>query len=222
MKFGWTVTALPGFLVMLGMASPAVGFDLIPPGLEPGDQYRIVFVTSFTTTAESGNISDYDKIVTDAAAASGSILQSLGATWQAIVSTDSESAFDHIGGTFSVPIFRVDGIEVATGSSQLWSGTLLDSILLDQTGSPAAGTVVWTGTGTDGLQDNPLGGATPLDGCTTVTTPQWIDLQVATSNSLTFPLYGISSILTVPVPEPGIGGTILIGMLVVASLKFAP
>src|SRR5689334_8868782 len=93
-----------GLLAILSLpltisASPV---ELVPPGLQAGDQYRLVFVTSSVTAATSSDISYYDNFVNNAANASGSLLQPLGATWQAIASTEAVSAADHIG-TFSVP-----------------------------------------------------------------------------------------------------------------------
>lgn len=157
MRRNHAVVTLAGFFAILTLPCLAFGapVELVPTGLNPGDQYRLVFVTSTTTTATSGQISDYDQFVNDAANASGSLLESLGATWQAIVSTSNISAANHIG-TFSVPVFLVDGVEVATGSQQLWSGQILAPISVDEQGNAAA-PFVWTGTGPNGGQDDPLG-----------------------------------------------------------------
>lgn len=210
---------LVGVVAVLGL--PLVMFaspiDLVPPGLNPGDQYRIVFVTSTTTAATSSDFSYYDTFVNDAANAPGSLLQSLGATWQAIVSTDRISAADHIG-DFSVPVFLVNGLEVATGSQQLWSGQILAPISLDEQGSAGA-PVAWTGTGPDGSLDDPLGGSPASVGCTIVNTAQWIDFEPPNANtSVALPLYGISSILTVP--EPGNVGMLVIGAVLLIAVRF--
>ncbi len=50
----------------LGQAE-AGGVLATPPGLKPGDQFRIVFATDGTTMATSTTITDYDKFVTNQA-----------------------------------------------------------------------------------------------------------------------------------------------------------
>ena len=51
----------------------------IPSGLNPGDSYRLAFVTSTTRDATSSNSVDYDALVTAAASSVGE-LASLGTT----------------------------------------------------------------------------------------------------------------------------------------------
>ena len=55
-------------LAVVGIAARSDASTLtIPPGLNAGDTYRLVFVTSNTTTATSTNIADYNAFVTSAA-----------------------------------------------------------------------------------------------------------------------------------------------------------
>ena len=70
----YTVTAQDGvtrkvYHVNVYLA-PAPGRILtVPPGLKPGDKYRLVFVTSATRDAKSENIGDYNTFVSGVAAA---------------------------------------------------------------------------------------------------------------------------------------------------------
>jgi hypothetical protein len=195
------LVALLAIFAIPVFASPVY---LVPPGLHDGDQYRLIFLTSATTSATSEDISYYDSFVNDVANGPQSLLQPLGATWQAIVSTSTVSAADHLG-PFSVPVYLVDGQQVADGSQGLWSASVTtplgEDVSIDEKGDPATSPfLAWTGTRPDGSQADPLGGAAATVGCTIVNTSQWIDyLDENTSQSL--PLYGISSILTVPEPE---------------------
>jgi hypothetical protein len=51
-------------LAVLGVSSAArADIVTVPPGLAPGDTYRLVFVTADTITAASGNIADYNAFV---------------------------------------------------------------------------------------------------------------------------------------------------------------
>ncbi|MFM7787424.1 MAG: PEP-CTERM sorting domain-containing protein, partial [Microcystis panniformis] len=52
-------------LVTSGAAQAAL--VVVPPGLNPGQQYRLVFVTSGTRNAESSDINDYNTFVTSEA-----------------------------------------------------------------------------------------------------------------------------------------------------------
>ena len=56
-------------LATLGISS-AVQAAILLPSLNPGDQYRLVFVTSGGRDANSTNIADYNTFVNDAAHAS--------------------------------------------------------------------------------------------------------------------------------------------------------
>ena len=220
MRLNHAVASLSGLLIIVTAplvlsASPVY---TVPMGLNPGDQYRLVFVTSSTISATSTNISDYDNFVNAVAKAAGSPLQSLGATWQAVVSTAAVSAADHLG-SFSTPIFRLDGAEVATGSAGLWSGSILQSIDFDEQGA-AASPVVWTGTAENGSAKNPLGGQPNIEvGCATISNSLWIDLTMFGSDAPALPLYGISSVLTVPVPETGGVTVLLTGLFFLLGTK---
>lgn len=223
--------------LLMALSGSAIGLyassiDVLPPGLNPGDQYRLIFITSAGITAKSDNIADYDAFVSEVANASP--LGSLGATWQAIVSTPTVSAADHLGAS-PVPIYRLDGQEVAagtTGPQGLWSDGLNNpnphrsSVLFDEKGDNAQlvsnipGSniqniqLAWTGTAEDGSAENPLGGALNFGvGCTIVADIRWIDYQDFGDSSTLLPVYGISSVLTVPLPEPGPLGTLLTGTL---------
>ena len=85
----------------------------VPTGLNPGDQYRLAFVTSTTRDATSSNIADYNAFVT---AAANSVPQfvALGTTWHAIGSTAAVAARDNTNTNFTVnpsgqPIYNLKG-----------------------------------------------------------------------------------------------------------------
>jgi len=128
-----------------------------PPGLSPGDTFRFVFITDGTTYADSSTIGDYNSFVNgDAGGATynGSVVN-----WVAIGSTSSVSAINNVGQT-ATPVYLVDGtlVTTSTTSTGLWSGSLLDPIDEDITGTLHRNLVTWTGTNTNGSSSShPLG-----------------------------------------------------------------
>lgn len=81
--------------LILGAASESRAVPITQPtGLNPGDQYRLVFATSTTRDATSSNIADYNAFVTGVADSVPELLL-LGTTWTAIASTASVDARDN-------------------------------------------------------------------------------------------------------------------------------
>jgi hypothetical protein len=190
-----------------------------PSGLNPGEQFRFVFVTDGTTNANSGLIGDYNMFVNnDATAEAGggsNVVKYMGVTltWSAIASTPGTSAITNIGEntTQAISIYLASGVEITTAdnSSGLWSGSLLAPIHQDLLGHSISAQV-WTGTGADGSGafggGNVLGGQfAPVWGSSSASSSNWVNDGIA-SGSLDFPLYGISQVLTAQgtaiVPEP--------------------
>ncbi|MFM6060461.1 MAG: PEP-CTERM sorting domain-containing protein, partial [Microcystis aeruginosa] len=144
-------------LVTSGAAQAAL--VVVPPGLNPGDQFRLVFVTDGTRNATSTNINDYNTFVTNQVTGSALATQlttagfNLGTiTWKAIGSTSAVSAKVNTGTDGSqpdVPIYLIDGNKVANKNADLWDGSIQTQINRTQTdGTPSDS--VFTGSDTDG------------------------------------------------------------------------
>ena len=143
-------------LATLGISSAAQAAILLP-SLTPGSQYRLVFVTSGTRDATSTNIADYNQFVNNAAQASTNLntaLTTAGLTpsainWTAIGSTAAVNARVNTATRAtdtSVPIYRLDAAtQVAAGNSDLWDGTILAEISVDEGGNTQGRAGVWTG-----------------------------------------------------------------------------
>jgi hypothetical protein len=188
----------------------------VPPGLNVGDKYRLVFVTSTTRDASSSNIADYNGFVTTAATAVPA-LNALGTTWTAIGTTLTVNANANTltrAGDPSAPIYRLDGARVATGNTDLWDGTIANAISINDQGN-TVDVFVWTGTIGQGTKwgGHPLGDAPGWvihgDSLGTVSTLTdrdvyghgWVgNVGNAGGGNNSNPLYAISGILTVPVP----------------------
>lgn len=177
----------------------------VPTGLNPGDQYRLAFVTSTTRDGSSANIADYNDFVTTAAN-SVPELAALGTTWKAIGSTATVDARDNTGtnpASTGVPIYRLDDIRVANNNADLWDSSIQVPISLDELGTYQWQTVVWTGSHWTGIKINQveLGSAGPYTGRSNGADTGWITYNNLAQTYL-FHLYGMSAPLTVPVPEP--------------------
>jgi len=205
---------------------------VVPPGLNPGDQYRLVFVTDSTRNATSTNINDYNNFVTNQVTGSALATQlttagfNLGTiTWKAIGSTSATSAKVNTGTDGSqpdVPIYLIDGNKVANNNADLWDGTILTPINRTQSDQPTFqfGVPIWTGSASDGTTtSNPLGSSDLVNaGSTFFSSSNWVS-DGPFGNATLLKLYGMSSVLTVPtpavsVPEP----SSLLGLITLGGL----
>lgn len=143
------LSALVFLLVpMVSWATPT----LVPSGLSAGDIYRLVFVTSTTRDATSTDITDYDAHVQDAAD-NATISIGVGSAigdidWLAIGTTDTVDAIDHIN-VGTAPVYRLDGTKVAVNETDLFDGSILASININENEQTLTA-FVWTGSNTDG------------------------------------------------------------------------
>ncbi|MEM1026836.1 MAG: hypothetical protein AAGJ38_02015 [Planctomycetota bacterium] len=181
-----------------------------PPGLNPGDPYRIAFVTSdsFLTTAESIDIADYNQVAT-AAANSQPDLVALGTNWFALVSvpgTPPISAKENSGtddtpdGTTGVPIFRVDGVTIADDYDDLWDRTIDAPLNVSEDGTVQDAITAWTGTLAEGTfnSNQPLGSDAFFSGRGQIgaTGDLWIATFGSTNQSALNPIYVVSDVIT--------------------------
>ena len=225
-RAAWAI--LPALFVLLAGASHAAAI-VVPAGLNPGDTYRIIFVTSAMRDGTSANIADYNSFVTDAANLDAG-LAGLGTTWTALASTPTVNALVNAGlssGDSTTPFYNTVGNLIAIGVTVPTTGlygeinTAHTSQIFSETGEVAPGVnTAWTGTQRDGTTLLPLGGTvttTALRGRHTDTTRLWTAVGPGAQTNLNH-LYGISGVLTVPaaseVPEPS--GVALVGRALLA------
>jgi hypothetical protein len=203
-------------LATLGTSAAQAALVVVPPGLNPGDQYRLVFVTDGKRDATSTNINDYNNFVTSQVTGSAlaTALTTAGfnlgtITWKAIGSTSATSAKVNTGTDGSqpdVPIYLIDGNRVANNNADLWDGSILTGI--DRTPQESVGFFfVWSGTSDDGTVGGALGSNVATVGVAGAFLGSgWIN-ESGKSGSEEYRFYGISTVLTVPtpavtVPEP--------------------
>ena len=210
----------------------------IPSGLNPGDQYRLAFVTSTTRDATSSNIADYNSFVTSDAN-SVPALAALGTTWKAIASTATVAAEDNTstnpGASAGVPIYLLDGTLFASNNAALWAGASSTAPDFNITENGTAYPVnilgldsVWTGTTVTGLS---AGVATLGDAFSGATVTGIVDASIFINQSdawvyddfehqnLLYPLYAISDVLTVPEPSTAALAYLAAAGLAVTALR---
>jgi hypothetical protein len=205
----------------------------VPPGLNPGDPYRLVFITKDKIfTATSPSILIYDALVTSQADTSAELV-ALGTTWRVIGSTSSVDAKTHTdtddspAGANGVPLYRLDGMIIADDYDDLWDGSLQNPLYVAQDGTirdTCCGT--WTGTFADGtsVAGAELGTPNVVDGAPYATGSNWIRTSPYPATNLQY-LYGMSDVLTVfdptvqvdidakPGTEPDCGGAVPVAIL---------
>jgi hypothetical protein len=191
----------------------------VPAGLSPGSQYRLAFVTSTKRDAASSNIGDYNLFVTTAAN-SVPELAALATSWTAIASTASTAANDNTNTNPSVltghPIYGLAGHLIATNNADLWDGTILHALNVTETGVALDFAAVWTGPTSAGLSAAAfsLGNSTIAYGLAQQVT-FWNSGGAWSPSSSAGQFYGMSDVLTAPVPEPGV---LLLTCIAVAGL----
>ncbi len=209
-------------LAAIAAGSASAGSITTPTGLNPGDQFRIVFLSSTKTPAIHSNLSPYDDIVSRDA--TGYTYGGITPTWKAIVSGYFTDARDHIGllSTSQIPLFTVDGTKVTTGN--LWSGSILSPINRRIDGSIES-TFVWTGTnGAGGGRPWVVGAqfsASTMYGHSDYTDQRWTAFDIFPGTIITRALYGISDVLSVPVTVPEPSSVMLAGLGGLAALAYS-
>jgi hypothetical protein len=193
-----------------------------PSGMNPGDQFRIVFLTVATTQATSGDINYYNTFVNNDAInqAGGTgnnvVYGSTALTWTAIASTNDIAAISNIG-SFGVPVYLASGTLITPSDTVtgLWSGSLLSPINEFLTDPFFFDTAVWTGTLPNGSNAGSFtlgsgSGFGSLPGLSNKSNSEWVETG-ATPSTFSNNMYGISQVLTA-VPEPSTYAMALAGL----------
>ena len=204
MKLLKAITVFIGAVLLLSAGAASADIITQPVGLNPGDPYRLAFVTSGTRDATSTAIADYNTFVTNAANAVPELV-ALNTQWFVIGSTGTVSANVNTGTTVrpGLPIFLLDGSKLVDDYGDLWDASIdvplnrteIATVLGEATG-------VFTGTNSFGNIDGmPLGNSPDVTyGRADLADNQWIRRQnQSASNTKHF--YALSAPLTV-VPEP--------------------
>lgn len=220
-------SALAALTALTGMPSPCqAALTLRPGGLNEGDLFRVLFISSARRDALSSDIAVYDSFIANLAASAGiDTYFGTPVTWQVLGSTFAVSAIDRVA-LDSVALFSMAGVQVADSGADLWDGSIDAPILADERGNFNEG-LVHTGTRPDGRAANdPLGGRalfiTELGlSSIVITNSSWVSAGLGGGGTQRF-LYGVSSVLTVPqalntVPAPASLALAALALLALAT-----
>ena len=222
--------AIP-LVLSFGLVSAArAAAIVVPPSLNPGDTYRLIFVTNGTVNALSNDIAYYNSFVSDEVLVTPA-LAALGTTWKALASTSSVNVLINAGldpTDTTTRFYNTQGKLIATGVpvnvNGLYGGIQYShaAVITDSSGTDV-NVPVWTGTGSDGVTSRALGGTGfSFWGYSGSADYDWTEFDINPKSTMQH-LYAISGVLSVSVPEPSslvlAGGAIL--MLGFAKLRRA-
>jgi hypothetical protein len=208
MKFKVLKAAVAGLVLLNSSVASATLIESIN-NLNPGDRYRVLFVTSTLRDAFSSNIADYTNHVTQAANF-GVITGSLGLTWSALASTETANVQTNTGilssDSAEVSFFNTSGELVALSGSDLWDGSIANGISYNEDGDEQRD-YVWTGMDDRGITVGRLGRSLATLAVSGRTNGEWANGWLS-GISHQRALYGVSQVTSIPhtidVPEPGI------------------
>ena len=172
---------------------------IMPDCLSPGDNYRILFVTSRGINATSNSITAYNSFIQTNINLAGAPLNSL--TFRALGSTTAVNARDNTGTTGAgagIRTFYYRGRKVADSYTDLYDGTWDTNEPRDEDGTVTTVNRVFTGTRNNGTTGLPLGSTTFVDVGNPRSTDSPLSLSSVGIPSSLRPVYALSDVLTVP------------------------
>ncbi len=172
---------------------------ITPDCLSPGDNYRILFVTSRGINATSNSITAYNSFIQTNINLAGAPLNSL--TFRALGSTTAVNARDNTGTTGTgagIRTFYYRGRKVADSYTDLYDGTWDTNEPRDEDGTGTTVNRVFTGTRNNGTTGLPLGSTMFVDVGNPRSTDSPLSLSSVGIPSSLRPVYALSDVLTVP------------------------
>ena len=223
---GHKVDGNPDFMaepVTAPMPNPGTGsvprdWALIPSGFEPGDRFRLLFVSSTTRNGSSLDINVYNNHVIAAAGSGDTAIRALRGGFRALGSTGTVDARDNTATTYTssnkgVPIYWLNGDKVADDYEDFYDNSWDNKNGKGKNelgGSFSNSSHIWTGSNNDGTKDSDYhfgsGGSVRVVRLEESATLSGENVA-QTQNS--YSLLALSQVLQVrssPVPVPAMGG----------------
>ena len=191
---------------------------LKPSGLNPGDEFRLLFVTADTRDATATDIGVYDSFVQTSVrgghtGGAHQAVRSYASLFKAVGSTSTVDARTHLGmdpnvsADSDVAVYWLNGSQAAAGNSSFWSSTWTNSAQAGRRtaagSAPSADVEVFTGTQESGAKAPTAHlGTSGTAGVVTGDKDGSDPIAVTTgSKSFSRPLYGVSGVFRVGNPH---------------------
>ena len=137
-------------------------WSLVPSGLQEGDQFRLLFISSSSRNAAPTSIATYNTWIQNRVAAGHTDIQGYSSTFNVVGSTAAVDARDNTGTTYTsglsykgVPIYWLNGNKVADDYEDFYDeGWDEEASMRTEAGtSIEAPNYVWTGSDDDGTEE---------------------------------------------------------------------
>ena len=131
---------------------------LVPDGLGPGDQFRLLFISSATRTAEATDIATYNTWVQGLAANGHTDIQDHSSTFRVVGSTAAVDARDNTATAYTsddkgVPIYWLNGNKAADQYEDFYDGSWdEEATMRTEAGASNSSPSVFTGSKHDGTE----------------------------------------------------------------------
>ena len=150
--------ALSGvFQVSLITEVPA-DWSLVPSGLQEGDQFRLLFISSAHRNASPSEIATYNTWIQARAANGHTDIQDYSSSFRAVGSTEDMDARDNTGTTYTssdkgVAIYWLGGNKVADDYADFYDEDWdEEASMTNESGTAESGVSAWTGSDHDGTE----------------------------------------------------------------------
>ena len=122
------ITSRAYTVVITRAASVPGDWSLLPSGLSPGDQFRLVFLSSMKRNGSSSNIAGYNTFIQNRAAAGHTDIQAYSSGFRVVGCTQAVDARDNTHTTYTgadkgVPIYWLNGAKVADDYQDFYDGS---------------------------------------------------------------------------------------------------
>ena len=183
---------------------------LVPTGIDIGDSFRLLFVTSGVSSAVSSNIVDYNTFVQDqanAATGNGAPIATFSGEFRALISTPDVDARDNTATTVKTspdpdaPIYWLNGAQVASNYADFYDGfwdfNANSNVARNQNGDTFTNSNVWTGSNNNGTKEAGNAAGNPTVRAGFYGNAGFVIRGPTIIRTQPFPLYALSPILTV-------------------------
>ena len=146
----YAVTVTRADVVESAETTVPADWGLIPTDLGPGDSFRLIFIGSSETNANSSDIDVYNTFVQNLAAAGHDDIKAHSGTFRMLGSTEDVDARDNTGTTGTgVPIYWLGGAKVADDNADFYDGDWDEerTVALETGGGVTLPSVFWVWTG---------------------------------------------------------------------------